>query len=73
MFVQFSDSTQSEIVSVFAEPQDNEVFPFQGEVEDSDERYCVFLNPPAMSDERSPVDKLKDFLEANPDVANILK
>ena len=43
MYVQFSDNTETTIVSVFANPQDPETFPNQGTVEETDARYVAFL------------------------------
>jgi hypothetical protein len=70
-YVQFADSAQGAIQSVFGCPQDPDVYPNQGEVEDDDPRYLLFINPPVMV-EADPVEKLKAFLAANPDVAAIL-
>jgi len=41
--VQFSDSNETKIISVFGSPQDAEVWPNQGEVEDTDQRYLDFV------------------------------
>ncbi|AOY96839.1 hypothetical protein BKK79_36090 [Cupriavidus sp. USMAA2-4] len=40
--VQFSDGTQSTIVSYFASPQDSSVFANLGEVDASDARWAAF-------------------------------
>lgn len=45
-YVQFSDESQTKIISVFAGPQDPEYWPNMGEVEDDDQRYLDFINPP---------------------------
>lgn len=45
-YVQFSDETQTKIISVFSSPQDPEYWPNMGEVEDDDQRYLDFINPP---------------------------
>jgi hypothetical protein len=45
-YVQFSDETHTKIVSVFGGPQDPEVYPNQAEIEDTDQRYLDFFNPP---------------------------
>lgn len=45
MFVQFSDDTHTRIVSVFANAQDPEIYPNQGEVEEDDPRYQAFIHP----------------------------
>lgn len=44
-FVQFSDASQTVVVSVFGCVQDETFFPNQGEVEDDDPRYLQFINP----------------------------
>lgn len=44
-YVQFSDSTQSAVVSVFSCPQDASVWPNQGAVTDDDLRYLAFADP----------------------------
>lgn len=41
-YVQFSDNSETVITSVFGCPQDPESYPFQGEVQDDDERYLAF-------------------------------
>lgn len=38
VYVQFSDESKNEIIGIFAGPQPLEFFPFQGGVEDDDER-----------------------------------
>lgn len=45
MYVQFTDETKTKICSIFDCPQDPEVWPNQGEVDESDSRYQAFLNP----------------------------
>lgn len=42
-YVQFSDSSESTIVSVFGNAQDVDEHPNQGEVEDDDPRYLAFI------------------------------
>jgi hypothetical protein len=72
-YVQFSDTSQKLVISVFGNPQpDTDAYPNQGSVEDVDPRYLAFITPPA-EPVVDPVDKLKEFLAANPDVAAILK
>ena len=44
-YVQFSDSQETKIVTVFGCPQDPVYWPNQGTVEDDDPRYLEFLNP----------------------------
>lgn len=73
MFVQFSDESNKKIVSVFDSPQSAESFPNQGVVDDEDARYIEFVNPPKPEALTNPVEKLKAFLDDNPDVADILK
>ncbi|MHC8295311.1 tail fiber assembly protein [Pseudomonas sp. LB3P58] len=53
IYVQFSDETQTVITSVFGCPQDPAYWPNQGVVQDNDQRYLDFLNPPV-----SPADIL---------------
>jgi len=73
MFVQFSDKSKSSIVSIFANKQDDELFPNQGELPDDHKMIVDFLSPPSLPDVVDPVEKLMMFLKANPDVAEILK
>jgi len=42
MYVQFSPD-KKEIISVFAGPQDPDVWPNQGEVDEDDPRYVAFM------------------------------
>jgi hypothetical protein len=42
MFVQFSDSTQKTVIACFANAQDPEIFPNQGELAVSDQRYVSY-------------------------------
>lgn len=42
--VQFSDATETTIVSYFAGPQDPAVFPNQGTVSQDDARYKTFFD-----------------------------
>jgi hypothetical protein len=71
--VQFADLTEQTIISYFAGPQDPDVWPNQGEIEDSDPRYLALLSPPAVEAVVDPVEKIKMFLLTNPDVAAVLK
>lgn len=73
VYVQFSDDTETEVISVFGCPQDETTSPNQGEVDDVDPRYIAFITPAITPGITSPVAKLKAFLSANPDVAAILK
>ncbi len=44
VYVQFSDSTQTKIVSVFCCPQDPDIYPNYAEIEETDtELYAVYL------------------------------
>ncbi len=43
--VQFSDATETKIVSVFCCPQDLVAYPNQGQIDDADPRYQAFINP----------------------------
>lgn len=43
-FVQFSDETEAVIVSVFGAPQDDSIYPHQGKVDETDERYTRFMD-----------------------------
>lgn len=71
-FVQYSDADKTAIVAVFAGPQDVDVYPNQGEVEDDDPLYVAFITPPVVEVVTDPVEKLKAFLSANPDVSALL-
>ncbi|WP_448647201.1 phage tail protein [Pseudomonas mohnii] len=42
MFVQFSDESQTKVISIFGCPQDEAVWPNQGEVDEDDPRYLAF-------------------------------
>jgi hypothetical protein len=44
LFVQYSDSSEATIISVFAGPQDAATFPNQGQVETSDSRYAAYFS-----------------------------
>lgn len=50
-YVQFSDSTQTKIISWFGSPQDPDVWPNQGQVEEDDPRYIEYLNPSPTAEE----------------------
>lgn len=43
--VQFADSNELVVVSVFACEQDAKTCPFQAQIDDSDQRYLAFANP----------------------------
>lgn len=75
-FVQFADSNQVAIVAIYGNAQpDEEAHPNQGEVEEDDLRYLNYLEStkPLPIEDMDPIDKLRAFLAANPDVAAILK
>jgi hypothetical protein len=44
VFVQFTDSKQTTIASVFGCAQDANVFQNQGQVDSSDQRYATYFN-----------------------------
>lgn len=46
MFVQFDSSEESKIIAAFCGPQDPDCYPNQGQVEDADQRYMDYINPP---------------------------
>ena len=72
-YVTFIASDEAVIRSEVDGPQDINDHPFQGVVEDDDPRYLSFTAPLIATVITDPVEKLKAFLEANPDVAAILK
>lgn len=43
IYVQFSDSTDAEIMSYFSTPQDPTVWPNQGAIDVTDARYAAFF------------------------------
>jgi hypothetical protein len=45
--VQFSDSSETVVVSYIAGPQDPDIYPNQAAIPNTDPRYLAFLNPPA--------------------------
>lgn len=50
IYVQFADSTGTEISSIFPCPQNSDLYPNQGEMDTSDARYATFFDSlPAMS------------------------
>lgn len=44
VFVEFSDDTESVITSVFGCHQDESIFPYQGEIPVTDERYVAYVH-----------------------------
>jgi hypothetical protein len=42
LYVQFTDTSKTEILSIFGSPQDEEVYPNQGQVELSDPLYKAY-------------------------------
>jgi len=73
MHVQFADDSQQVILGVFIDPQNADEYPNQGEVDDRDPRYLVFINPSPEPEAANPLQKLKTFLADNPDVTAILE
>ncbi|MFP1728043.1 hypothetical protein ACLEDY_05375 [Lonsdalea quercina] len=56
IYVQFSDDSESEIVSLFGNPQDEKYWPHQGTVDSSDARYKTYYeNMPEIARENWPV------------------
>jgi hypothetical protein len=45
VYVQFTDSTETTVCSVFSCPQDPTQYPNQAEIDSSDPRYIAFVNP----------------------------
>lgn len=70
--VQFEDSTREKIIAVFLDPQDPVAVPNQGTIADDDSRYHAFKAVSLAQPSIDPVEKLKNFLAENPDVAAIL-
>lgn len=74
VYVQFADELEESIIAVFSCPQDETTYPNQGEIEVGDERYVEFLSPVVIGEvTQDPLEKLRSFLLANPDVADVLK
>jgi hypothetical protein len=71
-FVQFTDSTEAEVLAVFGCLQDPLEYPNQQEISADDPRYVKFIRPISPDPVTDPLEKLKAFLAANPDVAAIL-
>ncbi|WP_159077871.1 hypothetical protein [Dickeya dadantii] len=44
IYVQFSDSSQTDVVAVFSCPQDEAAYQHQGQVPDNDARYLTFIS-----------------------------
>lgn len=44
IYVQFSDESESDIVSLFGNPQDEKFWPHQGIVDSSDTRYKLYYD-----------------------------
>jgi len=58
LYVQFSDSTETEITSIFSCPQNPSSFPNQAEIDSSDSRYKAYyeaLSPIATANSGLPV------------------
>jgi hypothetical protein len=45
IYVQFADATETDVVAVFACAQDTAIFPNQGQLDSTDERYLAFVDP----------------------------
>ena len=55
LYVQFSDETETTIITWFSSPQSSEWFDFLGEVEPSDPRYITFYDSlPSYASEGMP-------------------
>ncbi|WP_460163681.1 hypothetical protein [Pseudomonas sp. S2_F03] len=65
-FVQYSGASEESIIAVFAGPQDPEVWPNLGVVEDDDPRYLGFLHPPRniLADQSEELQKLTQLATA---------
>lgn len=63
----------NKVISAFGSPQDPEIWGELIEVEDDDPRYISFITPPTEPVLTDPLDKLKAFLAANPDVSAAIK
>jgi hypothetical protein len=65
-FVQYSGASEESIIAVFAGPQDPEVWPNLGVVEDDDPRYLAFLHPPRniLADQSEELQKLTQLATA---------
>jgi hypothetical protein len=51
VFVMFSGPDKTKVQTAFCCPQDPDVYPNQGEIEETDPRYLAFLNPqPSLGD-----------------------
>lgn len=73
IFAKFTDQKKKIIGTMFAIQPDSEYWPDVVEIEDDDPRHIAFLNPPPIVVVSDPLEKLKAFLLANPDVAEILQ
>ena len=51
--VQFSDEKQTSVIAYFAGPQDISIYPNQGEIESTDNRYLSFYNAQLQSEQQS--------------------
>jgi len=51
VYVQFTDSTETAVSTVFGCPQDPNVYPNQAAIPDTDPRYQAFLNPVSVVDQ----------------------
>lgn len=72
-FVQFSDASKSKVISVFAGPQDPNVWQNLGEVGDDDVRYLAFVYPqPSAEDLANAARAKRDGLLRNVCDAGVL-
>lgn len=72
VYVQFEGEDKQRVVSVLPGPQDPHHYPNQSEIDDFDVRYLKFISPPLADELLDPLEKLKQFLRDNPDVAEII-
>lgn len=72
-YVSFTDDSKTTVDSIYANHQpDSDAHPNQGNIDIEDPRYLSFINRELLAPETDPVEKLRAFLAANPDVAAIL-
>lgn len=63
---------ERKITAVFGSPQDPDVWGDLEEIDSEDERYVVFVGVHERKEE-NPLEKIKEFLANNPDVAGLIK
>lgn len=71
--IKFVQIVDDKVIAEFSCLQDPEHQPGVIEVNDDDLRYIAFITPVVVEPITNPVEKLKAFLIANPDVAELLK